>query len=435
MPEKIKGQYLQTIIFWLFAIFLISIVFSLRAISSISIGLLLVAGAVEMKKQGRTFFSNSPLFFFLIACILLYLLKIISLTYTSNTNETFKHLQKTSALLVVPLAIYTCQNCITSFRFNKLMSYLAVALCFAGIYCVIISAVKYMNGSTSHVFFYHELVKPLLQHAIQMSILVFISLVFTLESLRTGAFQFNKSLLVIIVLFLSFFLFLLSSKLIIIFYVIYLLSYALRTIRKDKIRGRYKFLLISVPLICIVLMFVTSNPVSKRFRELASGNIELYKQEKFQQGDYFNGLQFRLLQWRFVNEILTEKQRWLTGLSPGEAQYHLDQKYIATNMYTGKPGTDEKGFLGYHTHNQFLQVLLQNGLAGLFAFLCMSFILLKLIFIRKNWLLGFTITLLLIYCFTDAILETQYGLILFTFFPVFIFCGVGEGDKGERNEE
>src|SRR5688572_5814049 len=99
MPEKIKEQYLQTIIFWLFAIFLISIVFSLRAISSISIGLLLVAGIIEMKKQGRVFFSNNPLLFFSLACILLYLLKIISLTYTENTNETFKHLQKTSALL------------------------------------------------------------------------------------------------------------------------------------------------------------------------------------------------------------------------------------------------------------------------------------------------------------------------------------------------
>ncbi|MGZ5190499.1 MAG: O-antigen ligase family protein [Flavisolibacter sp.] len=423
MPEKKQGQYLQPIIFWLFAIFLISIVFSLRAVSSISIGLLLIGGAIEMKTNGNGFLSKNPLFFFSIACITLYFLKIISLAYTENQNETIKHLQKTSALIFVPLAVYTCKNCITAISFNKLMTYLTIAMFFAGMFCIGFATGKYLKGSVDNVFFYHELVRPLSQHAIQMSILVFITLVFSLESLRHGFF-INKALIIGITVFLSLFLFLLSSKLIIVFYVLYLVYYSLSTIRRDKVRRLYQLLLVFIPLLAIILILATSNPVGNRFKELTSGNMELFRQEKFHDSVYFNGLQFRLLQWRFVYEILNENHKWLIGLSPGDAQHYLDQKYIATNMYTGKPGTTETGFIGYHTHNQFLQVILQSGLAGLFAFLSMCFVLLRLMIIRRNWLLGFTISLLLIYCFTDAILETQYGLILFTFFPVFIFCGV-----------
>jgi hypothetical protein len=39
----------------------------------------------------------------------------------------------------------------------------------------------------------------------------------------------------------------------------------------------------------------------------------------------------------------------------------------------------------------------------------------------KKYELKWLVALLLIYCFTDAPLETQYGLIIFLFFPVFIF--------------
>ena len=207
MPEKSQGQYLETIIFWLLAIFLISIVFSLRAISSISIGLLVIAGSIEMRKRRIRFFSSHPLLFFSIACILLYLLKIVSLSYTENPNETIKHLQKTSALLFVPLAVYTCKNCITSLRFNKLMTFLTIAICLAGMYCILVASGKYLKDSTDSVFFYHELVKPLSQHAIQMSILVFITLVFSLESLHHGSHTINKTLVVFASIFLSFFLF------------------------------------------------------------------------------------------------------------------------------------------------------------------------------------------------------------------------------------
>ncbi len=90
-------------------------------------------------------------------------------------------------------------------------------------------------------------------------------------------------------------------------------------------------------------------------------------------------------------------------------------------MYTGVPGTEIRGFLGYHTHNQFLQSLLENGLLGLsiFVFICWTMFMMAKQSQSKElkWIIG----LLIVYCFTDAPFQTQYGILIFTLFPCQVF--------------
>jgi O-antigen ligase len=71
---------------------------------------------------------------------------------------------------------------------------------------------------------------------------------------------------------------------------------------------------------------------------------------------------------RFTAEIVQEQKAWLKGVSPGDAQLMLDQKYITTHMYTGEVGRPDRGYIGFNTHNQFLESLLQNGIPGLLCF-------------------------------------------------------------------
>src|SRR6202008_668872 len=132
--------------------------------------------------------------------------------------------------------------------------------------------------------------------------------------------------------------------------------------RKRRLAITGAFILCSA---AVTFLFVTKNPVSERFRDIAKGDIKIVTQKSFKEGDYFNGLQFRLLQWRFVAEILTENKRWWPGVSPGDAQTQLGKKYLAKHMYAGDPSTGSRGYLIYNTHNQFLETLLQNGIAGL----------------------------------------------------------------------
>ena len=151
------------------------------------------------------------------------------------------------------------------------------------------------------------------------------------------------------------------------------------------------------------------------------GNFALIKQDRFKPGDYFNGVQFRLISWRFVYEILNENHRWLLGVSPGDAQDLLDKKYRELNMYTGDSTGKSKGYLIYHTHNQFLQALLETGLPGLAAFIFICAGMIQLAANSGDRSLIVLTILLLCYCFSDAVLKTQYGIILFIFFPLFLY--------------
>ena len=167
----------------------------------------------------------------------------------------------------------------------------------------------------------------------------------------------------------------------------------------------------------IALVLLTQNKVSKRFNEIVSGNIDLVEQKNFTPAIYFNGLQFRLLQWRFVHEILTEQHAWIKGV-PGDAQALLDDKYTSTHMYTGDAHTETRGYLGYNTHDEFLQSLLQSGIPGLLAFIFICCTMLRMAIRKKNDELSFCVILLIAYCFNEAVFETQYGIMLFTFFPL-----------------
>jgi O-antigen ligase len=169
------------------------------------------------------------------------------------------------------------------------------------------------------------------------------------------------------------------------------------------------------------LLLVVRNPVSERFYDILEGDPSVVQQEQFETKDYFNGLQFRLLQWKFTGQILSEQRNWLFGVGPGDAQALLDQKYISTKMYTGDPATGTTGFLGYNTHNQFLETTLQTGIAGLSILIVICGFLLKMAFTKNNRTLTIVIIVMLAWLFTESVFETQFGILIFTFFPLLLY--------------
>jgi O-antigen ligase len=157
-------------------------------------------------------------------------------------------------------------------------------------------------------------------------------------------------------------------------------------------------------------------------------DFHFLKRERFNPGDYFNGLQFRLLQWEFVPGILHEKKAWLLGVSPGDAQNYLNQKYISKNMYIGTVERGDKGFIGYNTHDQFLESLLETGLIGSSIFLLICWSILKMAWKRKKAELSFITILLLVYSFSESVFESQYSLFIFLFFPLFFYLPKDKGN-------
>jgi len=419
MKKGNTSEKLDYFLFGIYLFFFISIVFSLRAISSISIGLILLTGLIGKRYYDLQFSHKKNFLFFLCGCGLLFILQCCALLYTQNTSEGWKLLQRSSGLIFIPFAVFASHKFLTHQMFQKLFLSFAVILMAASLYCLIISGIHFFSGASITVFFYHDLVKPLSQHAIQFSILVFIALTFLIGKYRERKLVRPRFLLTPMIIFLSFFLLLLSSKLIITVYILFLLTFFLN---KQFITSKNSIIALALTAL-VAITILTANPVGNRFRAIFTGNYMLFTQKEFDPGIHFNGLQFRLLQWRFTGEILSERHAWLPGLTPGDVQSFLDRKYIETRMYTGITGTSNHGFLGYHTHNQFLQVTLENGLPALLIFFFIGYSLIMLASENKGKELKWFIALLLIYCFTDAPLATQYGLVIFTFFPAFIYFG------------
>jgi O-antigen ligase len=89
-------------------------------------------------------------------------------------------------------------------------------------------------------------------------------------------------------------------------------------------------------------------------------------------------------------------------------------------MYVGEPARGDQGYLGYNTHNQFLETLLKTGVGGLVVLLFLCFSLIKMAWQKKKKELSFIIALLLAWLFTESVLERQYGILIITFFPLFL---------------
>lgn len=414
-----KSNLTDNLLYLFYLGLLVSGVCGFRAISSIAIALILVTGFIKNKIETGAWFNRALLNRYLLFCSLFFLLQLVYLPFSNNLYEGWKHVQVKSAILFIPLCFYCCPF-INKNRFRSLMNGYVLATAIILSWCLGVAFIKYQfHHAPVTVFFYHQLVSDLGHHAVQFSIFVFAALICLLHAVKQGGYLVNRPIHFLLIAYFITGIFLLSSKLVIVFLLGYLAVYGFARLQQ-KLNTRWAVGLVVMAItLCSSSILLTQNPVSRRFNDVMHGDMRIVTQTSFTPGHYFNGVQFRLLQWRFVKEIMQEKRAWLFGVSPAKAQRLLDQKYISTHMYTGVAGTGSHGFLGYNTHNQFLEALLQTGLIGLFCFIAICVEMVRMAVRSKNSMLPALVILLFAYTFSDAVLETQYGLVLFIFLPLF----------------
>jgi O-antigen ligase len=393
---------MKWIIPFLYLIFFAGFICSFRAVSSLSTAALLLAGIIINWKQLKESFRNKDHRILLFAG-LAYLLLILFYCILKDQPKNWTDLQLKSAMVLIPLAVI-CS--LPGIKKDQLLYAYCGMLFLASVYCLIFSPSLY----------YHQLVSPLRQHAVYFSIYVFVALVFLVTRLRAEKNKKINALLLFGLLFFTAFLFLLSSRIVLLFFIVYVIW--------ELLAKKYK------PAILVLLvaaaLLLTKNKISERFNDMFNGSPALATQESFNPGIYFNGVQFRLLQWKLVPHILNKEQAWISGVGPERAQVLLDSEYIARNMYTGEEQRGDHGYLQYNTHNQFLQSLLVYGIAGSLLFCCFCLGLIRLAMARRSAAFWFIVLLLIAYSAIESVLETQYGILLFTFFPVFLAYNVDE---------
>jgi O-antigen ligase len=401
--------------FWALLLMLVCLAFSIRFMVSLSTLFLVIFCVLSMRRKEllKNAFSD-PLF---ICMAFLFLIQAAGLFYTSDVNKGWKEVTQKAGIIGIPF-FFCAIGKLPRKSIRRLLSYFTGALLIVCLYCIVYALIRYYQGADASVFFYHDLVGHAGHHAVFFSFYLLFCFIYWVECLLENAIRKTEQGIIIVVLFcFLLFLFLLSSKLAIVSTVLYVFFSLFRFIRRGAARF---FPAIGIFLILVLAIFaLTDNPVRDRFSDLAGENGRLFEEGKFSQATYFNGLQFRLLTWRFTKEILSEKQAWALGVSPGDAQHLLNRKYREMDMYLG----DEKensGFLNFNCHNVYLQTVLESGIVSLLLLLVFIGLLFRRIYKQKNTRALYFFLSMVAFGFTESVLSSQYPILLFVFFP-FLF--------------
>jgi len=405
----------------LLILFLFSFIFSIRFFVGLSTILLTANALLAYRVYSGKWWNPSFFNLFTTGIYLFFVMQAIALLYTGNQQEGTSIFQTNLGIIVLPVGVLY-SGLLNRQSYGRVMKCFVYILLSATILAIAWATISFFQHHDAGVFFYHPLVSLYSDHAIQFSVIVFFGILFLVDEYSSLLFLKNETWIVFLIIYFSVFLFLLSSKLVIIIYFLYILYIFAFTDALVK-RRTYRFAGLFLIGALMAGLLLAHTPFSKRLQVETDGGIALIRQQKFNPGDYFTGVQFRLLSWRFVYEILNEKHAWIFGVSPGDSQDALAEKYKRENLFTGGTPGNKTGYLGYHSHNQFLQAILETGLFGLAFFILACAGLLRMAVKSGHLSFRVFVILLLCFCFTDAPLKTQYGIVLFVFFPLVMYKG------------
>jgi O-antigen ligase len=128
---------------------------------------------------------------------------------------------------------------------------------------------------------------------------------------------------------------------------------------------------------------------------------------------HFNGLNMRLMFWKIQISHGWEDGIFLTGTGTGDNQDYVDSLYTF-------PKYRLNGYIGWDSHNQWVYTLVQVGIVGVllmgYLFFHYGIEAVRSVDVK---LLSFLI-ITLGFSFTESILESNKGIVFFTFFFCFL---------------
>jgi O-antigen ligase len=373
-------------------------------------------------KAIRTAFTNK----YFLAYFIYWLIQAAGLFYTHNPVKGQNLVAKDTTLVAIAFVLCGCRFADEK-GYRSLITAYSLLVFASALYCLYRAEILYVRLHDSSVFFYHPLAAPLSQNAVFYSVYVLFAMQFLLSPEGDPAIGLSapvrKWCRILLVVFFLGMIVLLSSKLILILALLMLVNFFGKRYYTTQ---NLKALVISgLAAICLVAgLFAIDNPVKQRFTKMVDGGISVPKRDTINAATAFDPLPLRILEWHFAFEILREHHAWLFGVSPGDSQDLLDQKYVDTHMWIGNPddGPDRRirGFLGYNFHDQYIETLVRSGLIG---FASLMLILGLQIGIALKWRTKearFTVLTLILFFIPESPLTMQHGVFLFCFFPLLL---------------
>jgi O-antigen ligase len=361
-----------------------------KEFSSPSIALLLIAACINHKPWKMIFQDWKVLL-----PLLIFVVSATSLLYTTDLNAGISKLETKLSWLLFPLII-----AISNLPFKKIIPNIVRSFvdgCFvAAVLSLINATVLYsLSGDLSHYFygnfgFFHHTSYAGMYYAFALVIVYYYALK------PSKKFHFKPFINFAFIVFFSICIALLVSRtaLITVFFIhLFALGY---WIFKHK-----KYLLGSLAVGGITFSFVLLLLISPTFKERVIGAFD------FSSENETSASNTRFTLWKLNFDLA--KEHLLLGVGEGDVQSLQEQTYFKAHNSALK-----NHFL--NAHNQYIQTLVTTGMIGLLVLLYFFVVLFKNCWNTKFVIGSYFILLVFINFVTEAMLETQSGVIFIAFF-------------------
>jgi O-antigen ligase len=328
--------------------------------------------------------------------ISLYLLYLIGSFYSSNSKNTEFELVQKLSLILLPALFFSEDSFENNFVFTIKKSFILGCI-LGSIICLLNAFLHYYHSRNADYFFYANFSK--IMHPSYFA--MYLNFACAILILERGVFKspFFSNLTF---LFFVFIIILLSSKSgVITLFFILIFKLILYAIQKKKY---LKSAIISGIFILLIGSFIVSFPQS-------TSRLHQMYQALNSNEEGFNSTTGRISIWKNSLQIIAKIS--VLGVGTGDAKDEILKHYQLKNekeLYSKK----------LNSHNQFLQTTIAIGLPGLIVLLLILGIPLFL-FYRQSDFSAVIFVLLIVFNFLfESMLETQAGVIFFSFF-LFLF--------------
>ncbi len=350
----------------------------------------------------------------LLASISLYLLYAAGLLYSSNISQGTFILEKKLALLVLPIVLFTQVHTGPLSKRIMLLMFIGACLSFVVYYAFQllfvhfdqVKAIQAEGLSTRVAIFNIFNIHP--TYASTYLIFAAIASLFLMFDSEYALYTPKRYWLLLALPVLACAVFVLAARgplLIAVFIAVGFL------IKKTYLHRYFlAFCLAGLLLISTsaVIVWKGSKATRDRFMELSTpANYEIPRT-----GGPFNSTNTRVALLHASGSLL--QQYWLTGTGTGDLQKKLDAYYLENDFHIML--SDDH----YNTHNQYIETWLTLGIAGLVCFLYFIFIISKNALLSRDSLVLSLILFLAINSMSEAVLETQKGIVFYVWFLCFL---------------
>ena len=400
------------------------------AFNSLSLALLIIITLINFKKADFSFKN------YLIFPIVLYLLMLLSLTWSIDTDRTIAAISKELPLLLFPICFLLFRT-FSDDEKQKIIKGFSYGMVAFAVFYLINASIRFLSSQDTSVFFYHELVTKDV-NAIHVSVYMSVSFFyFLVKPIKT-----NWDKLALAVLFLM--VFLLSSKNIVVVF-IGLLGYYYLFFSKTAKKLRLRNLILAI-VILLSLPFI--GKVKERFKQeyetimtdssvndvINKGSETVYNvsikqawnNDTFKPNDFFPGTAFRVYQFRIFNEFLQEEAIFWKGFGLDASYSKIEEKGVQYHLFLGNQY--QEGYQKMNFHNQYIQVFAELGIFGFLLLIIMLALTIRNGIASKNYFhIAFSVLMIFLFI-TESFLWRQRGV---TFFIV-MYCVLNTKIKTEK---